>query len=156
MYILKFRCKMFFDQLTWKGIRKMAVRVCPICDKKMKFAHFCTNCKTYIREPMYWNQSYNLNGEGSESTVINQCENHNHIKENATGKVRSNYNQPSHKNAMTKVLGEYKTDGRRTSGEARRQTHGKKNTFMTIILIYIALQFIIPMIAMFFSIFTRF
>lgn len=134
----------------------MAVRVCPICDKKMKFAHFCTSCKTYIKEPAYWEQDYNLNGEGSRSTEVNQCENHDHTKENATGKVRSNYNRISHKNPIQNTVREYGTEARRNIEKAGRRGTGKKNTFVTIILIYIALQFIIPLMAMFFSIFTRF
>ena len=125
----------------------MAIRVCPICDKKMKLAHFCTNCKSYIKEPVYWNRAYNLNGEGRENTIVNECENHNHKSENATGKVHPNYNTiPSRK--------EYHTTNEDNAGNSNERTvHKKKNPIMMFIFIYIALQIIIPLIAALLSIF---
>jgi len=117
----------------------MPVRVCPICDKRMKFAHFCTNCKTYIKEPVYWNKAYNLNGEGSESTIVNQCENHDHTMENATGKIRSNYNITVYKRQNSKV-----------------QKNNKKNPIVILILVYIMIQILLPMIVMLLNLFLRF
>ena len=126
----------------------MEVRVCPICDKKMKYAHFCTNCRTYIKEPMYWNKVYNLNGEGSESTIVNQCENHDHRKENMTGKVRSDYNTPTYKT--------YSTEVRNNINGKQRQAVKKKNTFLVVILVYIMIQIFISILATLLRIFTRF
>lgn len=39
----------------------MAIYVCPICDQKMMTKHFCTNCRSYIKEPFVREMTYYLN-----------------------------------------------------------------------------------------------
>lgn len=153
----------------------MSVRVCPICDKRMKYAHFCTNCKVYIKEPAYWDRIYNLNGYGQESTIVNQCDNHDHSRENATGKVRSNYNMTASTSASVERQKEQKRAEKMRQIEQRRREHQrneklgevrqqnasdkklkkKKSKILTIIFIYIMIQVLLPMIVGIASIFFR-
>ncbi len=39
----------------------MAIYMCPICDQKMMTKHFCTNCRSYIKEPFVREMTYYLN-----------------------------------------------------------------------------------------------
>ena len=39
----------------------MVRRVCPICDQVMKSAHYCRNCKSFVRNPYIRETDYYLN-----------------------------------------------------------------------------------------------
>ncbi len=39
----------------------MIRKICPICDQKMKTAHYCANCKCWVKEPLTINVDYYLN-----------------------------------------------------------------------------------------------
>ena len=39
----------------------MVRRICPICDQIMKSAHYCRNCKSFVRNPYIRETDYYLN-----------------------------------------------------------------------------------------------
>lgn len=39
----------------------MLQRICPVCDQKMKFAHYCTNCRSWVSHPWTREVDYYLN-----------------------------------------------------------------------------------------------
>ena len=39
----------------------MQRRICPICDHPIKYGHYCSFCKQWIRNPNYVNATYYLN-----------------------------------------------------------------------------------------------
>ena len=39
----------------------MMQRICPICDQVMKHAHYCSACRSWVKEPVYMNVTYYLN-----------------------------------------------------------------------------------------------
>lgn len=39
----------------------MLQRICPVCDQKMKFAHYCTNCRSWVSHPWLREVDYYLN-----------------------------------------------------------------------------------------------
>lgn len=39
----------------------MIRRICPICDQMMKSAHYCSNCKAFVKNPYIRNTDYYLN-----------------------------------------------------------------------------------------------
>lgn len=37
--------------------------ICPVCDRRLQMKHFCTYCKSFVKEPVYYtgpvaNESY--------------------------------------------------------------------------------------------------
>lgn len=58
--------KLISERAAWNPVSpergiSMAIYVCPICDKKMMSKHFCTNCRSYIKEPFVREMTYYLN-----------------------------------------------------------------------------------------------
>lgn len=39
----------------------MKYRICPVCDQKMKSAHYCSNCRAWVKEPWVREVDYYLN-----------------------------------------------------------------------------------------------
>lgn len=80
-----------------RGI-SMAIYVCPICDHKMKSKHFCTNCRSYIKEPFVREMTYYLNERHPENEI--NCTYHMSEGEQGHGFLSSSHstavpNQPS-------------------------------------------------------------
>lgn len=143
----------------------MSIRVCPICDKKMKYAHFCTDCKTFIKEPVFWDRTYNLNGYGMESTIVNQCENHDHSRENATGKVRTDYKKPVYSEVAKQRQQEQKrTEKKKKIEQQTRERQAQQNSgpakkrksiIVGVLIFYIVVQVLIPILTGIFSLMFR-
>lgn len=45
----------------------MMQRICPICDKTMKSAHYCSNCRSWVRQPWMREVTYYLNERHPEN-----------------------------------------------------------------------------------------
>lgn len=75
----------------------MKIKVCPVCDKEMKGNLYCRNCKSFVKNPVYWDQSYELNKDRDSTTKVNECKGHNHTRENKTGEIKKNYNVNQHR-----------------------------------------------------------
>ena len=60
----------------------MAKRICPVCDQRMKSAHYCSVCRSFVRHPIIMKGDFYLN-ERHPSSEEN-CEYHNpsFMKEN--------------------------------------------------------------------------
>lgn len=76
----------------------MAIYVCPICDHKMKSKHFCTSCRSYIKEPFVREMTYYLNERHPENEI--NCTYHMSEGEQGHGFLSSSHstavpNQPS-------------------------------------------------------------
>lgn len=99
----------------------MKIKVCPVCDREMKGKFFCRHCKTLVRHPIYWDKSYELNADHDGDVKVNECRDHNHSRENKTGKIENNYNQ-----ASRKAENSGKTTGNR-NGNVTTGINGSKN-----------------------------
>ena len=53
----------------------MQRRICPICDHPIKYGHYCSFCKQWIRNPNYVNATYYLNERHPAHET--DCEYHN-------------------------------------------------------------------------------
>ena len=53
----------------------MVRRICPICDQIMKSAHYCRNCKSFVRNPYIRETDYYLNERHPAHET--DCEYHN-------------------------------------------------------------------------------
>lgn len=53
----------------------MQRRICPICDHPIKYGHYCSFCKQWIRHPNYVNATYYLNERHPAHET--DCEYHN-------------------------------------------------------------------------------
>lgn len=52
----------------------MAKRICPVCDQRMKSAHYCSVCRSFVRHPRIVEGDFYLNERHSSSEV--KCEYH--------------------------------------------------------------------------------
>lgn len=52
----------------------MKKHICPICDKAMPTGHFCTNCKSWIKEP--WTMDVNFYLNESHPQEESDCDYH--------------------------------------------------------------------------------
>ena len=62
----------------------MQRRICPICDHPIKYGHYCSFCKQWIRNPNYVNATYYLN-ERHPAHVGNECKGRNRCHPHACG-----------------------------------------------------------------------
>ena len=128
----------------------MLTRVCPVCDKKMKYAHFCANCRIYVKEPFLWERNYVLNGDGDSAAAANQCKSHDHSQENATGKVKNYYNKPAMGQAGKQQAKKqkayeapaYRQPARKPPNQAANPAKGKRSILGIILIIYVLIQFL--------------
>lgn len=60
----------------------MAKRICPVCDQRMKSAHYCSVCRSFVRHPRIVEGNFYLNERHPSSE--GNCEYHNpsFMKEN--------------------------------------------------------------------------
>ncbi|WP_294150819.1 hypothetical protein [uncultured Clostridium sp.] len=60
----------------------MAKRICPVCDQRMKSAHYCSVCRSFVRHPRIEEGNFYLNERHPSSE--GNCEYHNpsFMKEN--------------------------------------------------------------------------
>lgn len=66
--------KLISERAAWNPVSpergiSMAIYVCPICDKKMMSKHFCTNCRSYIKEPFVRERTFYLNERHPEYEI---------------------------------------------------------------------------------------
>lgn len=57
----------------------MMQRICPVCDQVMKHAHYCSVCRSWVKEPVYMNVTYYLNERHPKNEA--HCSYHNGAKE---------------------------------------------------------------------------
>lgn len=48
----------------------MIQRICPICDQTMKSAHYCKNCKSWVKQPYVRDVAYYLNERHPEDETV--------------------------------------------------------------------------------------
>ena len=61
--------------VRFEGRYFMQRRICPICDHPIKYGHYCSFCKQWIRNPNYVNATYYLNERHPAHET--DCEYHN-------------------------------------------------------------------------------
>ena len=60
----------------------MMQRICPVCDQVMKHAHYCSACRSWVKEPVYMNVTYYLNERHPKNEA--HCSYHNGAEEPET------------------------------------------------------------------------
>lgn len=53
----------------------MIQKICPVCDQVMKHAHYCSGCRSWVKEPVTMNVTYYLNERHPEKET--HCSYHN-------------------------------------------------------------------------------
>lgn len=118
----------------------MKIKVCPVCDREMKGRFFCRHCKTFVRHPNYWDQSYELNSDHNVDIKANECRDHNHSRENKTGKIEKNYNQAYQKSQSLGKANENLNTNTKTDSGSKKQSSG--SAWKVIIIVIGAVVFI--------------
>ena len=120
----------------------MVQRICPVCDQVMKHAHYCSACRSWVKDPVYMNVTYYLNERHPEHEA--HCSYHNEDPEpakNGTGKQKTSaykpakpaVNTPRKTETAAKKTDAKKTDAKKT--DAKKTNPVKKLVFLYVIIV---------------------
>ena len=134
----------------------MKKRICPICDKTMQSAHYCSNCRSFVRNPWIRDVEYYLNER--HPSAWHDCTYHEESAHMVGGQSGSGARTASRSaasagtrtasrsaaSAGTKAASRSAT----VSGNAGKKKEKKKGNriVLIIVLIYLAIQIVIPLV----------
>lgn len=115
----------------------MKIKVCPVCDKEMKGNFYCRNCKSFVKNPVYWEQSYELNKDRDSTTRVNECKGHNHTRENKTGEIKTNYNVDQHRQKPFVDL------NGKSQGTMAEKKRSRSSSIIVFIILFVAISVVV-------------
>ena len=97
----------------------MQRRICPICDHPIKYGHYCSFCKQWIRNPNYVNATYYLNERHPKNEA--HCSYHNAEEEhtNAGAERRKAVRSSSGRERSVKTERAVRTTEKGASGQSK-------------------------------------
>ena len=128
----------------------MKKRICPICDKTMQSAHYCSNCRSFVRNPWIRDVEYYLNER--HPSAGHDCTYHGESAHMVGGKAESGVRTASRSAAgagtRTASRSAVGAGMRTVSRNAEKKKEKKKGNriVLIIVLIYLAIQIVIPLI----------
>ena len=119
-----------------RGCHFMMQRICPVCDQVMKHAHYCSACRSWVKDPVYMNVTYYLNERHPEHET--HCSYHNEDPnpvKNGTGKQKAAYKpaKPAVNTPRTTETADRKMTAKKT--DAKTQNPVKKLVFLYVFIV---------------------
>lgn len=149
----------------------MVRRICPICDQMMKSAHYCSNCKAFVKNPYIRNTDYYLNER--HPADAHDCDYHDNrwdgmqSQDTSAQSGRASYSQGNRRASgqsgrtasgqwrevsgqTGQAAGSFTQPKSGTSGRTGkgRSGRGKSNSvvILVIVLIFLAVEFAVPVL----------
>jgi len=128
----------------------MIKRICPVCDQVMSSAHYCKNCRQFVKNPWVREVGYYLNER--HPSEDHTCSYHDDPFEVDRQRSTRRHASASERYSGKSSSGSWKSPGKASNSYGRGNTRsvkkkgGKMHPLVIIFVIYIIFQIVIPII----------
>lgn len=126
----------------------MVRKICPICDQMMKSAHYCSNCKAFVKNPYIRNTDYYLNER--HPADAHDCTYHDERRDGMQSQDTSARSGRAAASQRSRTAGSFTQSESGTSGRTGqgRSGRGKSSSvvILAVVLIFIAVQIVLPVL----------